>query len=447
VATLLAALLLGAPPVFAQDDSDVGNERAALEAQYEKAFEEVFKDPGNLDKSFRFAELAIKIGNYEAAISALERMLLVNPNLPRVRLELGVLYFRLGSFRTARSYLQRVKRAPDVPAEVAARVDHFLAEVERRLKRHAFKGSIYGGARRQSNANAGPASSAVRANGVDATLNNLNTAKVDNNAFLSGQLRHTYDYQSQSGMMLESNATGYVSQQQTQGQLDLVFVDFNSGPLGKIPESWLANTNYRPYLLATYVGLEDARYMSAAGLGLDLVKVFGPRLQSDLNFEHRNKWFRNSGRRPTATFQDGSEDRLKLGSSFALTRDIAFDLSGSAAATSSDFSYNANREFNVTLGYRENFKMPKLLWPVRAAPWTMSLSGSRVLTRYYGPNPAVDPNVTRYDHEWRASLLSAAPLAKDWSLLLNLSRVWVTSKLPNYDYDNRIVSLGASWRF
>ena len=138
VATLLAALLLGAPPVFAQDDSDVGNERAALEAQYEKAFEEVFKDPGNLDKSFRFAELAIKIGNYEAAISALERMLLVNPNLPRVRLELGVLYFRLGSFRTARSYLQRVKRAPDVPAEVAARVDHFLAEVERRLKRHAF---------------------------------------------------------------------------------------------------------------------------------------------------------------------------------------------------------------------------------------------------------------------------------------------------------------------
>ena len=32
------------------------------------------------------------------AISALERMLLVNPDLPRVRLELAVLYYRLGSF-------------------------------------------------------------------------------------------------------------------------------------------------------------------------------------------------------------------------------------------------------------------------------------------------------------------------------------------------------------
>ncbi len=96
LAILLVAIVLGASPVSAQVDDE--GDRAALEAQYEKAFDEVFRDPGNLDKSFRFAELAIKIGNYEAAISALERMLLVNPNLPRVRLELWVLYFRLGSY-------------------------------------------------------------------------------------------------------------------------------------------------------------------------------------------------------------------------------------------------------------------------------------------------------------------------------------------------------------
>ncbi|MDP6069639.1 MAG: tetratricopeptide repeat protein, partial [Alphaproteobacteria bacterium] len=118
MAILLVAIVLGASPVSAQVDDE--GDRAALEAQYEKAFDEVFRDPGNLDKSFRFAELAIKIGNYEAAISALERMLLVNPNLPRVRLELGVLYFRLGSYRTARSYLRRVKEAADVPPEVTS---------------------------------------------------------------------------------------------------------------------------------------------------------------------------------------------------------------------------------------------------------------------------------------------------------------------------------------
>ena len=42
-------------------------------------------------------------------------MLLVDPNLPRVRLELGALYFRLGSFEIARTYLESALAAPNVP--------------------------------------------------------------------------------------------------------------------------------------------------------------------------------------------------------------------------------------------------------------------------------------------------------------------------------------------
>ena len=34
-------------------------------------------------------------------MAALERMLLFNPDLPRVQLELGVLYFRMGAFELA----------------------------------------------------------------------------------------------------------------------------------------------------------------------------------------------------------------------------------------------------------------------------------------------------------------------------------------------------------
>ena len=65
---------------------------SSLEQQFDQAFQHMLQDPANLDKSFKYAELGIEIGDYEAAISALERMLLYNPDLPRVRLELGVLY-------------------------------------------------------------------------------------------------------------------------------------------------------------------------------------------------------------------------------------------------------------------------------------------------------------------------------------------------------------------
>ena len=92
-------------PQQALSDED----RAALEKQYEAAFQAVLKDPGNLDKTFRYAELAVAVGDLEGAVSALERMLIYNPKLPRVRLELGSLYFRLGSYAVAKSYLTRAE--------------------------------------------------------------------------------------------------------------------------------------------------------------------------------------------------------------------------------------------------------------------------------------------------------------------------------------------------
>ena len=110
-ATALVGLLLSWGAAAQQTPVDP----VQLEKDYDAAFQALFADPGNLDKSFRFAELAVQKGNFEAAISALERMLLINPDLPRVRLELGVLYFRIGSYAIARTYLTRVADNPDAP--------------------------------------------------------------------------------------------------------------------------------------------------------------------------------------------------------------------------------------------------------------------------------------------------------------------------------------------
>ena len=98
-------------------------------------------------------------------------MLLVNPDLPRARLGLGVLYFQLGSYQIAKTYLNRALEGPSVPDSVRERVEVFLAEIDKRLSQHAWSGSFYSGLRLQMNANAGPATPAVRTNGADAVLN------------------------------------------------------------------------------------------------------------------------------------------------------------------------------------------------------------------------------------------------------------------------------------
>ena len=81
-------LLSAATPGHAQTGQSADSE---LQQRYDAAFQEMLKQPANLDVLFKFATLASQTGDLEGAISALERMLLIDANLPRVRLELGVL--------------------------------------------------------------------------------------------------------------------------------------------------------------------------------------------------------------------------------------------------------------------------------------------------------------------------------------------------------------------
>ena len=106
---------------------------------------------------FRFAALAAQTGDLEGAISALERMLLINPDLPRVRLELGVLYYRLGSYEVARTYLEGGAEVARRAARCArqGRAIHggiAISEQNRRI----LAGEAFFGWRYQSNANLGP---------------------------------------------------------------------------------------------------------------------------------------------------------------------------------------------------------------------------------------------------------------------------------------------------
>jgi Flp pilus assembly protein TadD len=63
----------------------------------------MLQDPSNLDVAVEYASLSSQVGDYEAAVSTLERMLIFAPNTPRLQLELGILYYRLGSYEVSRS--------------------------------------------------------------------------------------------------------------------------------------------------------------------------------------------------------------------------------------------------------------------------------------------------------------------------------------------------------
>ena len=442
---LFGAVNLAATTASAQTTNLASGDRAALERAYEAAFAEVFRDPGDLDKSFAFAKIAIKLDNFEAAISALERMLLVNPDLPRVRLELGVLYFRLGSFQLAKTYLLRAIEGEDVPGEVRTRVERFLVEIENRLSQHQISGSFYGGLRWQSNANAGPSSTAVKANGIDAVLGDEFTETIDQNVFLTGSLRHVYDMQSQSGATYETGATAYASQQRSQNDLDLVFLEINSGPRFPLETELAQNASTRPFLSLEVVGLADARYMTTYGLGGTVKGNFGQHFMGEFSLRHKERRFRDSADRPTNSDQNGGESSLRLNTRIAFNSDNIIDMTVAAKTLTATDHHFANREFSATLGYTMNYEGYRL--DDKAGPWSTSMSFERKFIDYKEFDTAVDPTNKRDDHQWRANFLTAIPISEEWSFIFNLQRIVANSSLINYQYHNNIASLGASFRF
>ena len=98
---------------------------------YDTAFQATLEKPSDPETLAKFADLAVKVGDIEGAISALERLLLIDANQPEVKLELGVLYYRLGSKEAALTYLEGARSATEASPQVRDRAEEFLKAARR----------------------------------------------------------------------------------------------------------------------------------------------------------------------------------------------------------------------------------------------------------------------------------------------------------------------------
>ena len=388
--------------------------------------------------------MAIGLGNFESAISALERMLLFNPDLPRVRLELGVLYFRLGSFALARSYLTRAAAAEDAPPAVKARVEVFLAEIERRLSPHQFSGSIYSGLRWQSNANSGPSSTSVRAANVDAVLDSQFARQSDSNMFVSGNVKHLFDTQNQAGTVWETNAFFYATEQTDEDQIDLFLLAVDAGPRTSLPSDLVPGATLRPYATADQIWLGKSHFLQSVGLGLTLAKAYRNTVRTEVDLRVRLRDFESSGSNTTATGQNGAETQLRIGGSYAPAARWTLGGFGQVRKQEAKKDKNENIEYLLSVTASRNYFAP---FALTGENWTSSLTASVAYTSYDEPDPLVDSSRARREQEVRINFLTAVPVTSEWTIIGTLARSVQDANLPNFEFNNNAATIGASWRF
>jgi tetratricopeptide (TPR) repeat protein len=416
---------------------------SADRAAYDAAFKAMMGDPGNLQKSFTFAELAIKVGDLEGAVAALERMLIIAPNLPRVRLELGVLYYRLGSFETARRYIGEVLNLPDVPPEVKARAQTFLAEIDRQIRPHKFSGTVLFGFRYQSNANAAPTGGNVRFGGFEAQLDRQFTAKRDWNSFVVANLQHLWDLGTQAGDALDTQATVYFARQFERREVNLFYGGITTGPRLMLWPAEVKQLSVRPYVGLDYVILGQVTEYLAPGGGVTLEKKWADATVS-LTGEARYRDYHNSAKRPVNDFRTGWEKFGRLAADWRPVPWLTLGATAGAGHFAAKQQFESYTEWLLGAGVQVNLGRPS--W-APDDPFALALSASRVWADYRRPDPAIDPSVTRRDREWRLAVTAQLPIAERLALIVQGARNSRASSLPNFEYTNYIAMVGLSWRF
>ncbi len=227
--------------------------------EYAAAFRAMMANPSDLDLTFRYAELAIAVGDLEGAIGAYESLLLLNPDLPRVRLALGELYLKLGSTAAARSYIEGARDSAAAPPETRQRAVTILAALDEGGNRR-FTGYLQLGANWQSNANNGSAATQVRSFGVSVALPR-NAEKIpDFGAAMSGDFGNYFNLDGETGPVLESHARFYFSRQGRATNVNLGVLQIDSGPRIALSEGG-EGASVRPYVTAGLVGLAGQAFL------------------------------------------------------------------------------------------------------------------------------------------------------------------------------------------
>jgi tetratricopeptide (TPR) repeat protein len=434
------------PPAQAEDPAAAAEEGADLEqlrARHRAMLADVVADPTNLDLAFEYAALSARIGELEEAISTLERMLIFAPGLPRLQLELGVLYFRLGAYETAQLYFDAALAGPDVPDEVRTNVAPYLAAIRERTATSRLSGIVLGGVRWQSNANAAPQGRIVNLNGLPFVLDETATGEADWNSFLSSNVTYSQDLASQ-GDRFEANLLTYGALYAEHDEINTALAELTFGPSFNLERIGLEDAALGIYGILAGVGLEEDMYLASVGGGAALSKFLGARTQASLRSEYRREEYFDSPTRPTSSDRSGDLYRGQTTLQHQLTSRFAVFSAVTGEIRDAREDYLSSWEVGGALGGSLSLPSPV---PQQDEAWVLALTGGYLYRDFDEPDPAINALEAEVDEEAFVQGTLTVPIDDGWALQASGGYRNIDSNYDTRKFDNINASLGALKQF
>jgi hypothetical protein len=433
---LMVAPLVSAPAMAQDPAQDARAEQARL-AQL------IAHHPTDYESTYRYVLLSTELKDYEAAIGALERLLMFNPGLSRADKELGFLYARLGAYQLAAQHLRKALASGDLDPVQVAQIESHLPDIEKQNAASRWYGRLQVGIRSQSNADFFPAAGLFRVGGIDRF--SISPRQSDFNAFELGEVAHDLDFQNQRGDKFETRISGYATQQFNLDRYNVGLLSVSAGPRLALAPDDFPGVGVKPYVTGLVSYLGSINYLNSGGAGVSLFAPIGPMFSVEPGFEWRALSVSSRGLfASVATLGTGDalrgyvtgvlkpDDDVKLETRLSFTR-------GNAALSSQSFD-----QIEAQAMLRVDFDPPL---DIIGRKWTLAPYGRVFQIAYDSPNIFVDPFRSRRDVAWTTGLAFEAPFTPNFGFASSVEFSRNNSNLPNFRSHNLSVSFGPVAKF
>ncbi len=401
----------------------------------EATYQEVMADPDNIELNFRYARSRVVKGDLLKAAGTLERILMVNPELPRVRLFYASVLFRLDNLDDAEREIRTLKKQP-LTDSMKTELDDYVKQIKQRRRMTRFRLTLAGGFDFDENRNSAPASGTRLLADVPTILDSNSTRRNDTSPTMNGGLDVSHDLGYQAGHSLFASASYFRSEQNRLRTLNLQSYNWSAGGTFKSPAVDVTATMGFGHLL-----LAETTYQRSRGPSLRLDKKLGERLSVFGTVGHQRQDYSRTRVVPTADERTGDQHFGGAGLTVALRP-------GLSLAASYTHTYQGARErFNAYRREGFNLSLTKVLRGGRFAV----LSITPQLDAYEAAEAALSQLVRR-DDTYRTRLTYGTPLGfvaaplNDLLLTLSYEYFHALSNLPNNAYTNNKLSSSLTYR-
>ena len=420
--------------------------------EVEQAFREVIANANSADARTKYATLLVRSGNFEGGIAALEGLLLMPDAPASIRVELGVLYYRLGSYAISESYLRTALEDPRLEPALKIQAESLLRDVVQRNKTSQLSGSLMIGVRGQSNPTGATDNNQVYYLGVPVARGRDAGPKSDVDTHVWAKLDHVLDLDKQNEAAVVTSLVAYANHYNSVDSytkqagyskpFDLAILAGSTG----IRFKPMAPTELtiRPHLIFGGAMANGSAYFTNTGFGIDGDYRASESLAWGGAYENTKLSFSSREDMASVTLLGGTRQAVRLNASVeaAPGRFLLAELGYSDQDGNAPYTGYRSPQFRVSylLSYGAPFGSMGL-------PWTTTLSVSTLRRDYRGADPSVDALTVRNDTEWRTSLLNYMPLTRDLALQFQLEYSNTSSNISNFSNTNTSGTLGVVWKY